>query len=211
MIRNWLRSTLMAAGALAVVSGSAGAQMFNFGTRGQFTTGSPGTCTTAALLTVTCTDPSPTSSLTLTFTGVAPVAGGFSDNSQVTLGTFTVAGNGEVLNLGTGIVNFTLYIDQVSPTSQTGTTSGWITGTLRRPVGGPNFSDLIWEPTEIVNIGPVSYDLIFREGTAGIVLSAAGNTTIEAVGTVVPEPSTYVLMATGLAGLGFVARRRKAA
>ena len=211
MIRNWLRSTLVAAGAVAVVAGSAQAQpTFNFSTRGQFSSLAPSCNDPVALMIVTCSDPG--STLTLTFTGQNVNPLNFGSGSTVTLGNFLVAGLGDI-TADPGIVNFTLYIDQILPTVGTGTTVGSISGSIVRDASSAT-GGLIWQPIpEVIDINGTTYDLIFEtvNGQTGIAISAAANSSIEAVGTTVPEPSTYVLMAAGLAGLGVVARRRRTA
>jgi hypothetical protein len=214
VIRNWLRSTLVAAGAVAVVSGTAGAQAtFNFSTRGQFAS-LASTCNNLAPGTVVvCADPTVGSTLQLTFTGQPVNPLNFGNGTTVTLGNFAVSGTGNIAAVLPGAVNFTLYIDQVHPTVGTATTVGSISGSIMRDATSAT-GGLIWQPVpEIVTIGGVRYDLVFENvnGQIGVAISAAANSSIEAVGTVVPEPSTYVLMAAGMAGLGLVARRRRSA
>lgn len=208
--RTLARSFAVAATALGFSAAAAGAQAFNFNTTGYFTSAAP-TCNQPApgALTVTCA--SPTSTLQLTFTGrewstLEP--GGFANGSIVTLGNFLVSGNGSATPTPTSVM-FTLVINQTMPSVGTGMTSGYITGTISRPVGGASFSDLVWTPTEIVNIPPTTYDLIFRDDVNGIPLSAVGMTTIEAVGTTVPEPSTVILLGSGIAGLGLFGLRNR--
>ncbi len=51
-------------------------------------------------------------------------------------------------------------------------------------------------------------DVFLTNTIAGTTVAVTGNL-VAATSTTVPEPSTYILMASGLAGLGIVARRRR--
>jgi hypothetical protein len=75
-----------------------------------------------------------------------------------------------------------------------------------------------WGNYAAEGVGNVSAFFVFDAGTTGIkdvdlkagYLQGISNVAIYSTGTsTVPEPSTYALMAAGLAGLGIVARRRR--
>jgi hypothetical protein len=205
-----LVSKLFAAAAAALtITSAAGAQgTFNYSTTGQFTSGLA-TCNQAVAATVVACAGPDASFLSLQFTGVPASAFGYQSGSQITLGTFTPLGSGTA-TVPPPAVNFTLYINQIAPTTGEATFLGSFSGTFSRN-DGPSFSSLIWTPNEIGTVPPVTYDLIFDQGSNGIRVGAEFNTSIQAVATSVPEPSTYALMAAGLAGLGLVARRRRTA
>ena len=203
---KFVTRVVAAAAAALTISSIAGAQSFNYSTTGQFTSAGP-TCNNAvAAAVVTCASPTP-GGLALTFNGVLPSAFGYNSGSQITLGTFTPSGAGSA-DLAGGIVNFTLYINQITPSLGTGSTVGTLSGQFTLGVG-PSFSNVVWTPTQNVQIAPVNYSLIFDQGSNGIRIGAEFPTSIQAVAVSVPEPSTYALMAAGLASLGMVARRRR--
>jgi hypothetical protein len=203
----------VAAAAAALAFATPASAQVNYYTQGFFTT-TPAfaTCNSPAPaplpvgpLGATCTG----SGFTLTYTAKDLNPGPIANGSIVSLGTFNLTGTGSV-TVPDNTVNFTLYIRQTAPNMGTGSTAGFITGTVSTS-GAGDLSTLIWRPTQFVNIDPVRYQLIFDNvgyaANIGLGIPINAERGINALVTV-PEPGTYALMATGLAGL-FVGYRRR--
>jgi hypothetical protein len=106
-----------------------------------------------------------------------------------------------------------LTANQSVPTAGAASTSASVTGTLSAIQGG-----LLWGPVDPSTffIGQVNYTISRDQLTNGVRIDPPGvggvasdAQTIRGFVTTVPEPSTYLLMASGLAAIGMMARRRR--
>ncbi len=213
-MRTRVRLTSAAVAAMMTLAQNAEAQV-NFYTQGYFTTTpSVATCNaTAPMLGAPQNASCSGGGFMLNYTAVPQNPGLIASGSVVSLGQFSLTGTGNVA-VPANTVQFTLLLRQTAPSAGTGTFLGYITGTVA--TDGPNgdLSTLVWRPNQFVNVGLANYQMIFDNfgPGAGTGLAIPINQTrgITALVTTVPEPSTYVLMASGLATLGLMYRRRRA-
>ena len=199
---RWTRMVLGGAIGLALTAQVASAQSVAYNTTGTFS----GFC--AGL---TCTN----GGMTITYN---PLAAGVivldSNNgfySQLSYGSFTVSGAAATQQFFPG-TNFTLTITQTTPTGGSQMITGAITGGADATSSGLRWTPL---PTSF-SILPIGYT-VFTVQNSFVALQAPssnnGLTTIQGDMTnrnsIVPEPSTYLLMSAGLAGVLVFARKRR--
>jgi hypothetical protein len=194
--------------AAAVFAAPASAQTISYTTTGFFTGGGANPCViTSGSGTTTCTING--SSLVYTAPPQQNVVGEGNSN----FGTFQTSGT----NLANFAGNtFTLQVMQTSPSNGNVNVLGQITGSFSA-TGAGGSGALTWIPnTTSWNIGLVNYRLFVDNVSMGVGIEPprAGGAlsdpqTIRGNVSVVPEPSTYALMAMGLGGLLVAGRRRR--
>ena len=201
--------SVAALAASAMFAAPASAQLIEFTTTGFFTGGGATPCTASVIgATATCSYANGSS---LLFSGapVQSVVGAGVAN----FGSFQTAGLAQQSYVGN---SFTLQIQQTSPTAGPSMNIiGQITGAISATAQGGS-GGLVWTPgMTTFSVGAVNYRL-FVDNTGGINIEPprpagvlSDMQTLRGNVSVVPEPGTYLLVASGLAGLGIMARRRR--
>ncbi len=185
---------------MGITASTARADLVTFSTSGTFTGGSgAGTGMT--------TFGSGGNTTTLTFVGAG----------STTLDTTTNASFGDIRtsSLGTGAAisgNLNLLITQTAPTSGTGTLAGMLTGSVTQNQS----SGLLTFGVQSININGFTYtpDQFYRivpppSGAGGGAVEGVTSLQGTVSGAPIPEPTTMLLLGTGLAGLAARARRKR--
>lgn len=204
-----MKKMVLTTGLMCATSLVATAQPVNYTTTARFTSGSATCNQLVAAATATCSN----GGFSLLWNGTSGL--NIANGSIASLGTFLLTGTGTQV-VPPGVVTFELFISQTTPSIGSGTFLGMISGTVSTGPDG-NFSSLVWTPNQTRSIGPVTYSLIFDNfGPAagrglGIPINNSRGINALISTSVVPEPATNALLASGLLALIAFGRRRKSA